>query len=1081
MKFILAVLLFIFISTSSFGQESLASLPRDDCGVNNGEIIAGDGTLCERDIAFGMLNEMFPSIFKEIIPLWNLSRFAALGDQPTKPELLGEYRGDAVFFALFDLFFQLILICIGLYVFLFALSTIGRLIKGESLSDSTSGKDTPGSVVAGALIGGSFLIPFKNFFLGQLIVFSLAIASLSMANFIFSLFLSGNQAIFENASDPERAAMMRNPNTQERHDFYADTYYRQLTRMQLCRMRTGEYIMSGASALFDDAASYKKGMQCAAPKSGTAANTWAFDNQPPQFMMIKSSLSSSSHGGDAIYGNLSKIKFGSDSSESAYCEFKGNEALPNYSCGELNVNMPDWGANPLIRVLNNPDTLNTHLAKLNALSTTTPPAAALNIVRAGWLGLKKDLVRALEAAWAEQDVDGLNDGTLVNVNNEVVRRSDSVREILMNNAEANFNQASMYYHQTAMNVLMFGQVFMYQGLFPASNVNTTYGTRNFENLQSHFERAGELGILLNKAQCSEFRVGLDRTEMSRSFLNGESFNKPSVLQARCLNFDNNVVMEYDPLARTRPVDELMATATARYEELQGEFSSKWADAVTNLASQRRSIEASYSQSVNEDSGTKWWIDLRQKGFLAAADYAQSVSRTVEEYKRGLRRVVNNYSFTESSYDDKYISLSVSGKYSVDDLFNSFSYAGNPIFNSTRLPKGPVDSFVGNGAWVAEQESVLRERALGVDTTDIFESLSNFVTMPQTYLDRLGISLNSDSKNEELCLEDPRGCPFPLSDPIIELSLMGHDMVDLSAQFFVMGIALKAITGPAVNNLLRNREGGSVTDSLSLKNKFADFSFGGLQGLIKTASILEFVYNLLSKPMMAFLLIGAGLAYLLPLVPKIYLYMNFISWTMVLVMSSFAVLLWSLFWVRFREKREILKTAGYHYGIELLFKPSFSLIAVLFAWYFFYVVAFGVGITTSWIWALPIYDSYSPLRLLIDTVIVIMMMMFIYFLGLHYAYQLMDNLVTELMKRLGVRNIKDNDKIGEFVKAIMFDYASRAAGYFDDKINKGFGRQKTKRDMMQQLGQARNKISAYEGGYQKGTRDAKNSPKEGAPS
>ena len=75
-----------------------------------------------------------------------------------------------------------------------------RVLKGDDLNDASEGKDTPMSTAGGVIAGSMFLLPYKNFFVGQMVVFSLGIGALSMANFFYSMFLSGNQAIFVQTS-----------------------------------------------------------------------------------------------------------------------------------------------------------------------------------------------------------------------------------------------------------------------------------------------------------------------------------------------------------------------------------------------------------------------------------------------------------------------------------------------------------------------------------------------------------------------------------------------------------------------------------------------------------------------------------------------------------------------------------------------------------------------------------------------------------------------------------------------------------------------------------------------------------------
>jgi len=63
---------FILLPLTSFAEEDAAVLTQTDCAVaEDGGVAFADGTLCEQDIAFGMLYEMFPAIFVIIRCLTN--------------------------------------------------------------------------------------------------------------------------------------------------------------------------------------------------------------------------------------------------------------------------------------------------------------------------------------------------------------------------------------------------------------------------------------------------------------------------------------------------------------------------------------------------------------------------------------------------------------------------------------------------------------------------------------------------------------------------------------------------------------------------------------------------------------------------------------------------------------------------------------------------------------------------------------------------------------------------------------------------------------------------------------------------
>jgi hypothetical protein len=325
-----------------------------------------------------------------------------------------------------------------------------------------------------------------------------------------------------------------------------------------------------------------------------------------------------------------------------------------------------------------------------------------------------------------------------------------------------------------------------------------------------------------------------------------------------------------------------------------------------------------------------------------------------------------------------------------------------------------------------------------------ESILSAFSAPPNYFDRLGIDLSGGEKTLKKCMDNPLDCPYPLTDPVVELSLMGHDMLDKAYTFY--GIALVARLSIEVAGVAKKSNSmQTIGQHLDLKDTKGGASLAGpMKGMVtllkEVGGIANLVYNVLGNIMAVFFALGLVLAYLLPFLPKIYLYFGFISWIMVLVMASFSVFLWSLYLIRFKERRDVIKTAGYHYGVELMFKPTFNLIAVIFAWYFFYVVAFVIGVTMGWVFALPVSGEGHMLREYIDVLFIILMVAMVYFVGLKYCYQLMDDLSGELLEKLGVRNKKVKDELSTLLKAVLYEKAQSGMQSMHKKLSKGDDKQ-----------------------------------------
>lgn len=1028
------LILLVFSGASSAQSE----LPPPDsesssltgCGVEMGRVIPADGSICKEDIAFGMLYEMFPSLFDTLLPFWRLTAFRDIGNTPESPDLDGEFYGDDVFFVLFELFYKMVLYCIALYVVVLILSVLIRWVRGESVTEKTPMKDNAYSWALGAGIGGSFLIPVKGFFVGQIVVFTLGVGALSMANFTYSVVLSGNQTLFGEGLEPSRVTTEATPEgTINRHHYLADLYYRYLTRMHLCRSESAAYQLSGVASSYASPDVLESSYKCARGIDDPLISSgWGVGEVGP-FVWSGLSTQSNPINNKHIVRGMDKISFESRASNSLECRLEAQTAL-SYKCGSISINKPDWSRSELIELLDDPSVLYSSIRSLDERINPAMSAGALEaVVTSAWDDLRSDLEAALESAWRSH-VSLKDEGEWVSVNNEVIRKEAALRRALLQDNRPLFMQASRMFHQEAMNSLMFGSDSSYRNI---GGSNWDVISNSETNLRYHWEKTSSLADLVSRIQCVSNHPGLLESDLMLKFYKEELDSPPPEAIARCLDLDSQEVKEYNPDWDRVPAIELLPLILERSDELHQSLNEEWASSVAQLAEQRAAIELSFSESMQGDNRDSWWARLRKQGYLSAGDYAQIMNAEVNGYKRQVRLITNNFSADPMHYDSKYISEDLSFMFAVDSKFSPYS-DGEMGLIGTMPSYNRIDPLVGSYHWVTTQEAIVRQPSLNLQGFQLSDLLSAWNT-GGTYLDRLGIDLYQEGKSETACLEDPRMCPFPLSDPIVELSLMGHDMLDMAIQFYAVAIPMKVMGQMSPGQNHDGAIGGIISKVRSSmeSNTLLSGASSMVGGTAKLMThMVDFVYGALSGVMGMFMALGAALAYLLPLVPKIYLYMGFISWLMVLVMASFSILLLSLFWVRFHEKRDLIKTALLHYGIELAFKPTFNLMAVFFAAYFFYVVAFIVGGTLDLIW-----DLTSPgdnfLMPYIETLFVLLIITFIYILGLRYVYQLMDDLAGEILSRLGVQNQKVKDKVSDFIKAILFDAAQKKTTEIHDKL------------------------------------------------
>jgi len=1058
MKYLIASI-FLFFSFAATADNSGAEnvFIQTDCATEDERVIPGDGTLCQDDIAFGIMYEMFPSLFKELIPLWSLSSFN-FGDEDSSlktPELLGEYYGDRVLFVLFDLFYKLVLLLIGVYVSVLVISIIFKKIRGVPISGNDLGdhRDTPVSWVAGGLAGSLMLIPIKNFFLGTLLIFSLAVSSLSMANFILSIFLSSQQSIFQSSIDAEsRNSRGTNEYYVDRHDYLSEGLYRYLVKMEICRHESVNYLVSKNLSAFQDRDKLKDYRTClfgtntifnfdTAQVSGAGPFSWASNKELPISL----------NGKDAYY-SLSSIDFINRPLLIEQCEVPDTMSSVEYGCGRIEVSQPEFFENPLVTMLGE----DLFFENIDSISSSLTPELTASqieqIVNRGWASMKSE-VEASILDWSENP-----EFTFVNgvIPQDKLKKSEAFKMIKEDSDGLYWRRLISSYHQNANNILAFGSSWSKQSLasYYSSSETSTSNTlddnrENLDSLHYHQDKARTLANIAIEANCMDRFYGLDGSNMLLDFLSEIRADLPSSASARCVNWRTNKLHGQITGRDELGINEVREATIVEFNDLAKRFQENWEDTTSRYADQRQAVEASFSDAMRSIEVGNWWVKMRQEGYLSAASYFFLANAKIEDYKRGLVKISNNYDLSTPQYDSKYVGLAIEREKDLETSFPDF-ISGDELFDAVERTSRVIDPIVGKSHWVARQEQMLRQPKLHGDDAMSLDTVLDFALDPIKNLNRMGISLSGKEKSQEGCLTDPEKCPFPVTDPIIELNQFGYDMVSAAADFYSIAITAKLMSSAVLFN--KDFFSGAIGDRASGGAPV------GSNVIFKVADTLgiasDYMFSTFATIIALYWVVGALLAYLLPLLPMLYLYMKFISWIMVVLMASFSVLLWAMYWVRFKEKRQIIRDAGYHFGLEIMFKPTMSLLSVIYAWYFFYVVTFIIGATISWVNLLPLDGQGGMgMRYILDPFFAWMLIAYVYFVGLSFSYKIMDFMQSELFEKLGISGINEQNKMGMFLQTMIYQKGQQLL----TKMNMSLANDPVRNKMEQRFNQSKEAV------------------------
>ena len=985
-----------------------------ECGMDDGKVIPLDGTLCRDDIAFGMMYDFFPSVYNELIPFWGLSMFSTLGSSPNVPESAGQYNGEDVMMVLYEMLYDIIIWVIIAVVGLLVLHYLLRLIRGDSIFGDDSDdktKDDTQSLAVGMGSAALFLLSLKNVIVGMLVIFSLSMFSLTIANSISSYFLSSIQLFYEKAQD-ENGVVRPLPGVVDRHTFSADHYYRTLTRLQLCRMQSASYGLTSAAVGYANSGDYLKGANCQYGDDRVEDKRKVDGADVPAFIDRRSSSVSN----DAWYQfSTDELVFGVNPRMHSQCRIEP-VSLPDYECGTLDIASINWGENPLIQMLDSPEALVSVLSSMgDTLSGDSSPNTIKTVTREAWTELKSKLDEAYEEL--DEQFSNMDAGTVI-LDNRVVTKKEAFQMIQDETRRPYYEDVIRKLSQYAINLVMFGQHdrFVYE--------QATFEVMpNFDGIVHHSNIAEELAGIVREGHCYDSPKNIVDAVSTSKYMRGEISSLPASSLAKCIDFNTKEVLGYPIPWSTMPPKEASDAAKDKFNEIKGRFQVQWDVAVSGLSQQRWAAEEIFMELVGELAPENWWKRMRQRGYLAAPDYVQKAIDKNQRMGDNLAYLTDNFDASNLRYNSFFMDQLLVTNRDIEDRFTDFRYAGSEILDATNLNMNKLDPLIDRSDWVSSKQQYLRQGTIPLATTWM-EELFSILPSSKHILTRLGISASANDKNKQACLTDPSKCPFPLTDPLVELSLVGHDILDVGITVYLMAIPVKGI------NELRALDGKRGTGTISAKSSFYKkigssmgyLSFAG-EAAGKALGLFDFVFDILSNLMIFFIVIGAAMAYLLPFLPKLFMYLNFVSWGTIVIMASFGVMLWSVYLLRMNENKEQLKSAGMHFSVQILLRPSFNLIGVIFAIVFFYVVAYLIGITAWWMNAIPAGSSYfdtNILRFFTDSMIVISIFAFLYYVGIKTVFELISEIESTMLIKFGVKAGPSQGSLNNVVKAIVFD-------------------------------------------------------------
>lgn len=1028
MKNIFKILIFLFFQSLTM---NLSAATSNDCAVNNDKVKEYSYEICQQDESFRVLYEMFPRLFDEGIFLFG--DFGEIEELKTNPEIAldNQYKKFSnLFYEIFNSMSTLITYLIMFFVFYNTFFTILKTTEEGGFIDYNRESLLKTFGYAGVTI--FLLLPVGNLITAQLVLLAIAILGISLANYIYGYYLASLQTNIEYIASEEdkENRFLIDDYSGSGAATSAKSYASQLTKIALCRETTSQYIMT-QEAFSTNSSNLNERLYCSA---GTETFNKVDKTSPdpyPSFFNIKYDDIKPMTGSTLTQNK--NIKFGV--TENRMCP---TYLIRSYSCGEITTQVPKISDNYLINIYGFEKFINKIISVSNSLSLV---GNNQTIIENGWESLKTDILNEINIQ-AKKDKNNLSEGELTTIK--------MAEEIYYKRDLMQLKKLSYIYHQLILNSLTSGLSFqtyendgMWNYMLSLFRDNFEKDYDNFNAFERDWSRVKSLAKKIQKNHCQ-----LNSTNLNNSYMFLDRLNKNSFLgggtSTRCVDFDSMQVYGVD--SEGKPFDKL--TAIKESENLIKEIEEDFKEISQEIFNRRVAVEMSFINSLKEMQDENLLNDIRKRGWLTMPSYIMEFSKDIKVNNTYIKALIGSNGFKPLGMERNMVSYEIMGDPAIFN--NSFvSYTGlSNVFKMFIDQKKENSIYEDNATFTQALIEGDKEKFLRGDqnlTEYIFTTLNPIEPLKETLgLDMVENLTDAESNLAliEECQEDIDKCPIPKKDPIVELNRYGHYLINNSLQYFAILISLKGLAsfGKGVKNYnenLKNKKDlqenmtAGITDQKNAPGGKSEFLSASLSIIGDALNIISDILSGIGFLVVMLFFVGVFLAYILPLIPLIYFVVGFLGWLLIVIQTLMIVPVWAVYFIKYKDYKDIINSAAKTYGIQIILKPSFMVIGLMFAWELIKVGLFFINVTIF-----PLLNAMSSDTTLVSfTQNVVFLMIFVFIIGIMISFILnvMQNLSDQLLTMLDIRPAGDSN---QGFSSIMQYYMLNAGMEGRDKIAKG---------------------------------------------
>lgn len=1014
--FLSILLFFTFACNSAFAINDEEFKNASDCGVENSVVKFFSWDICEQDFAFRVFYKLFPDVMEEqVLPIVNSKYLSKVKDLETNNlEMNRAYQHSML--KITEIMFNLSMV-FGSWLFLWhaALALLRTATEGSFLGKEYNPTKT--AIKYGIIL--FLMLPAGNgLIIGHWLVFLLILFSIAFGNLFYGIFLNfidagsdtanlnaGNNSIGTFAdTDTDRLTAFKAyaaNNSMDHNFFYGTEMVKKLTKASICKIRTEQFIFENNLSKINsgNANEYYK---CSAESSNKSQilnkslSGSTFVSTGGAFTSYRTTETNIKNGSSKV-SFTSGVRFGKNIQGSTCQNMDG---IYSYSCGELTVNVPNITDSTTIDLMNDIGFYSTY-SSVSAAITSNHKASSTsvsNTVLAGWESLSSKLIEKLA-----KDING--------------------KKQLTPSDEVVIKNISYVYHQLLLNDSMVGVASMTGNniISPSTNISLINNFKNTSIAASH----------IIDAYCIKNQELLKNSKNLVKYLG--DFKKEPNITASCLKLTLSkptetygIEFSQDKAGIDAAILEINKKTTLAKQSLL--------DVVLDVQYKREGIELSLFKSLKSVSKLSLTAQMRKVGFASAGGFMLKIIKEKDIDNKFMRSLQNSIGFNDSNVDTKFIGSEVSS--STSNLPSSLN---NANFADVSFVYGNVMNDFSSGRKDLRMTDISPMVSSVYDDSltqagredDYVSSILTLITDPfSSFKTAIGVQAGSDGYEDVVkkCMADIKLCPIPLENPIKGLSDYGHTLIAASTNLMATSILLSftkyATIQYKTSKLLRDK-GGKVTGADAITDKLADAAAGNSKGstivkfIAKGFNLAEALLNALMGILLLLLSVGVFLAYIIPLVPFMMFTFAFLSWVTICLLTVFIAPMWIIFNLKMTEERNgnsEMYRSGYNIAMQILFRPSLLVIALVMGWGIFILAFLILNLTiTPFIYGVLLSSggSFSLVSMLNGLMIILTYGIIVYVI-IKFVFNMMYEITNKLFQAMNVTPIDDKANVADEV-------------------------------------------------------------------